>query len=52
METMTLEATMQAAIQQMGREALHTSLIIAILTALLLTGAWMAAGLLRTSREL
>ncbi len=52
METITLEATMQTAIQQMGNEAVHVCLVIAVLTAVLLTGAWMAAGFLRTAREL
>jgi hypothetical protein len=55
MDTMMLEATVQSAVesgmQQMGLAAIHWYSIIAVLTAVLLSLSWMAAGLLRDTRE-
>jgi hypothetical protein len=51
MDTMTLEAMMQSAVQQMGLAAIHWYSVVAVLTAVLLSISWMAAGLLRSPRE-
>jgi hypothetical protein len=51
MDTMTLETTMQSAMQQMGLAAMHWYSVAAFLAAILLSLCWMAAGLLRDTRE-
>jgi prolipoprotein diacylglyceryltransferase len=47
-----LEAAMESAVLQMGIAAMHWYAIIAITAVVLLSAAWMAAGLSRTAREL
>jgi hypothetical protein len=51
METAILEAAMQSAVQQAGLEAIHWFFTLAVVTAALLSAAWMAAGLLSRPRE-
>lgn len=52
MDTMMLEAAMESVVQQMGVAAMHWYTVLAITSAVLLSAAWMAAGLSRTAREL
>lgn len=52
MDTMMLEMTMQSGMEQMGLAAIHLYSIIAVITAVLLSVCWMAAGLLQNSREI
>ena len=52
MDTMMLEATMQSAMEQMGLAAIHWYGVMAVITAVLLSVSWMAAGLLRESHEI
>jgi prolipoprotein diacylglyceryltransferase len=52
MDTMVLEATMRSAMEQMGLAAIHWYGVIAVITAVLLSVSWMAAGLLRESHEI